>query len=69
MMAKSKHLTFGRWAECRVFAELVKRGFDLYTPLVDDKGIDCIVRKGREFLDYPLGGFGKIGKAKQKRCK
>jgi hypothetical protein len=47
-MGRSKNLTFGRWAECRVFAELVKRGFDLYTPLVDDKGIDCIVRKEEE---------------------
>ncbi len=26
-------------------AELLKRGFDVYQPLVDDQQIDCIVRK------------------------
>jgi hypothetical protein len=41
-MAKS--LFFGKHCEHLVFAELLKRGFDTYLPIVDDKGVDCIIR-------------------------
>lgn len=37
-------LFFGKYCEHLVFAELLKRGFDTYLPIVDDKGVDCIIR-------------------------
>ena len=35
----------GEWKECRVVAELIRRGVDVYRPCVDDRGIDCVVRQ------------------------
>lgn len=36
--------SFGKRQEYVVVAELLKRGFDVYMTLVDDQGIDCILR-------------------------
>lgn len=36
--------SFGKRQEYIAVAELLKRGFDVYMTLVDDQGIDCIVR-------------------------
>ena len=36
----------GKLAELRVFGELLKRGFRVYTPMVDSEGIDCLVDVG-----------------------
>ena len=36
--------SFGKRQEYVVVAELLKRGFDVYMTLVDDQGIDCIIR-------------------------
>ena len=36
--------SFGKRQEYSVIAELLKRGFDVYMTLVDDQGIDCVVR-------------------------
>ena len=39
--------SFGKRQEFVVIAELPKQGFDVYTPLVDDQQINCIVRRGK----------------------
>lgn len=36
--------TTGKEGELRVIGELLKRGFEVYTPLVDIVGIDCVIR-------------------------
>jgi len=36
--------TTGKQGELRVIGELLKQGFDIYLPLVDIGGIDCIIR-------------------------
>jgi hypothetical protein len=36
--------SFGKRQEYSVVAELLRRGFDVYMTLVDDQGIDCVVR-------------------------
>ena len=36
--------SFGKRQEYVVVAELLKRGFDVYMTLVDDQGIDCVIR-------------------------
>lgn len=36
--------SFGKRQEYVVIAELLRRGFDVYQTLVDDQGIDCIIR-------------------------
>lgn len=38
--------SFGKRQELVAFAELLRRGFDVYLTLVDDQQIDCIVRLG-----------------------
>ena len=35
---------FGKRQEFVAIAELLKRGFDVYQTLVDDQGIDCVIR-------------------------
>ncbi|GGK22745.1 hypothetical protein GCM10010965_14550 [Caldalkalibacillus thermarum] len=37
--------SFGKRQEYVVIAELLRRGFDVYQTLVDDQGIDCIIRQ------------------------
>lgn len=34
----------GKEGELRVIGELLKRGFDIYVPLIDIRGIDCIIK-------------------------
>lgn len=45
--------SFGKRQEYVVIAELLRRGFDVYQTLVDDQGIDCIIRQdGQRELRY-----------------
>lgn len=49
-MAKAKvsyrnTASFGKRQEYIAIAELLRRGFDVYMTLVDDQGIDCVVRR------------------------
>jgi hypothetical protein len=38
--------SFGKRQEYVAIAELLKRGYDVYLTLVDDMGIDCVIRQG-----------------------
>ncbi len=44
--------SFGRRQEFAAMAELLKRNYDVYSTLVDDQQIDCIIRLDRE--PYPI---------------
>ena len=46
--------SFGKRYEYVVIAELLKREFDIYTPLVDDMGIDCVIRKENKYLEIQI---------------
>jgi hypothetical protein len=37
----------GKQAELRVFGELLRKNFQVYTPMVDSEGIDCLVDVGK----------------------
>lgn len=37
--------SFGKRVEYTVIAKMLRAGLDVYLPMVDDKGIDCLVRK------------------------
>jgi len=52
--------SFGERCEYIVVAELLKRGFDVYKTLVDDQGIDCIIRVNeRRYLDVQIKARSK----------
>ena len=52
--------SFGKRQEYSVVAELLKRGFDVYMTLVDDQGIDCIIRLNSErYLDIQIKARSK----------
>jgi len=54
--------SFGKRQEYIVIAEMLKRGFDVYIPLVDDQQIDCIIRRGaKDYIDVQI-------KARSKNC-
>jgi len=44
-MVSSSSQSFGKRLEFAAIAEMLKRDLDVYLTLVDDKGIDCVVRK------------------------
>ena len=45
-MSKFRHAAgFGKRIEYSIIAEMLKDGMDVYVPLVDDNGIDAVVRK------------------------
>ena len=47
--------SFGKRQEFIVIAELLRRGFDVYLTLVDDQGIDCIIRKNEKcYIDVQI---------------
>lgn len=46
--------------EFKAIAELLQRNFDVYTTLVDDQGIDCIIRiNERRYLDIQIKARSK----------
>lgn len=52
--------SFGKRQEFSVIAELLKRGFDVYMTLVDDQGIDCIVRlDNKRYIDIQIKARSK----------
>ncbi len=52
--------SFGKRQEYSVVAELLKRGFDVYMTLVDDQGIDCIIRlDNKRYLDVQIKARSK----------
>jgi hypothetical protein len=52
--------SFGKRQEYSVIAELLKRDFDVYMTLVDDQGIDCIIRLDNErYLDIQIKARSK----------
>lgn len=57
--------SFGKRQEYIVIAELLRRGFDVYQTLVDDQGIDCVIRQEKNgklrYLDIQI-------KARSKHC-
>ena len=57
--------SFGERQEYVVISELLRRGYDVYKTLVDDQGIDCIIRKS--IASEPLYIDLQI-KARSKQC-
>ena len=57
--------SFGKRIEYVVIGELLRRGYDVYQTLVDDRGIDCIIRHERNgrlpYMDVQI-------KARSKDC-
>ena len=55
--------SFGKRQEFVAISELLRQGHDVYLTLVDDKGIDCVVRSetGSTYLDMQV-------KARSKDC-
>lgn len=63
-MAYRDTTSFGKRQEYRVVAQLLRRGFDVYMTLVDDQGIDCVLRLDeRRYLDIQI----KAGSSKAKQ--
>ncbi|MFB0554018.1 MAG: hypothetical protein ACETWQ_11995 [Phycisphaerae bacterium] len=55
--------SFGRRQEYSVIAELLKRDFDVYMTLVDDQGIDCVIRlNDKRYLDIQIKARSKEAK-------
>ena len=55
--------SFGKRQEYVVVAELLKRGFDVYMTLVDDQGIDCIIRMDENtYIDIQIKARSKTAK-------
>lgn len=55
--------SFGKRQEYTVIAELLKRDFDVYATLVDDQGIDCVVRlSDKKYLDIQIKARSKGAK-------
>ena len=36
----------GRIGELKVISDLLEKGYDIYTPVIDDNGIDFIISNG-----------------------
>lgn len=55
MQIKSDY--FGKYCEHKIFAELLREHFDVFTTIVDNKGIDCVVRINKTtYLDIQIKG-------------
>lgn len=55
--------SYGKRQEFVMMSELLKRGFDVYMTLVDDQGIDCIVRISETcYIDIQIKARSEIAK-------
>jgi len=55
--------SFGKRQEYSVVAELLRHGFDVYMTLVDDQGIDCVVRlDATRYVDIQIKARSKDAK-------
>jgi hypothetical protein len=62
-IASESRQSFGKRQEFASIAEMLKQGLDVYMTLVDDKGIDCIVRKDtKTYYDVQIKARGKDAK-------
>lgn len=62
MSAYRHNASFGKREEFTAIADLIRRGYDTYVTLVDDQGIDCVIRQGPEkYFDIQI-------KARSKNC-
>lgn len=58
MQIKSDY--FGKSCEHNIFGELLKHNLDVFTTIVDNKGIDCVIRKNKhEYLEIQVKGRQK----------
>lgn len=58
--------SYGKRQEYIAVAELLKRGFDVYMTLVDDQGIDCVIRiNERRYLDVQIKSRSENAKPKE----
>ena len=52
--------SFGKRQEFIAIAELLRRGFDVYIPLVDDQQIDCVIRcSNGEYVELQIKSRSK----------
>jgi hypothetical protein len=49
-------LYFGKYCEHKIIAELIKREFEVFLPVVDDRGIDILIRKNNKVIDIQVKG-------------
>lgn len=62
-MAYRDSASFGKRQEYVVVAELLKRGYDVYMTLVDDQGIDCVIRIDENtYIDIQIKARSRIAK-------
>lgn len=55
--------SYGKRQEYIAVSELLKRGFDVYMTLVDDQGIDCVIRLNeKRYLDIQIKARSKDAK-------
>ena len=48
-------VSLGKRQEYVAIAELLRRGFDIYIPVVDDQGIDCVIRRGdKDYVELQI---------------
>lgn len=52
-MSKATQAT-GKEGELRVIGELLRRGFDIYLPLVDIGGVDCIIKTDVDYKEIQI---------------
>lgn len=61
-MAYRDSASYGKRQEFKAIAKLLEFGFDVYSTLVDDMGIDCVIRiSNNRYLDIQI-------KARSKTC-
>ena len=55
--------SFGKRQEFIVIAELLRRNFDVYLTLVDDQGIDCVIRlDASRYIDIQIKARSRTAK-------
>ena len=54
-MAYRDSASYGKRQEFKTIAKLIEKGFDVYSTIIDDQGIDCIIRiSSKRYLDIQL---------------
>ncbi len=60
LFCMAKTITLGKIFEHQIITKLLKNGFEVFLPIVDDRGVDCIIKNNKgNFIEIQIKGRRK----------
>lgn len=51
------NLIFGKICEYKIILKLLEEGFDVFSPIIDNKGVDCVIKNEKgKYIEIQIKG-------------